>query len=174
MSVVAPKLQLPIDPYDVNGYKFGQSIRSKVILIARHLGDDILANPGTEVRAIGDGTVVWSEMRVGSQQKKNWGGIVIIEHEHKTTGALFYSVYGHLDALAMKQGDAAHIGDLVGAVAKGSTPQNGYWELAHLHFGIYTGSWNNVVLPGWLRPFAGRTKLSWWQDPKPFVEGYNS
>lgn len=167
------QLQLPISSYAVTGYRFGQRIRSRMILIARHLGDDILAEPGTEIRCIGDGKVVWSEMRLGSQQKRNWGGIVIVEHEHKENGLVFYSVYGHLYNLAVKESDQVRMGDLIGAVAPGLSPENGCWKLAHLHFSIYTGPWSGVVLPGWLRPFEGRTKLSWWQDPKPFVDSYN-
>ncbi len=173
MGVKTAQLKLPIVPYSVTGYKFGQRIRSRMILIARHLGDDILAQPGTEVVCAGDGRVVWAEIRPGSEQKKNWGGIVIIEHTHKDTGALFYSVYGHLYNLAVQDGAEVRMGDKVGEVAPGASPENGFWKLAHLHFGMYTGPWSNMVLPGWLRPFEGRTKLSWWQDPKPFVESYS-
>ena len=173
MGVKTEQLQLPISPYQVTGYAFGQRIRSRMILIARHLGDDILAQPGTVVACAGDGKVVWAEMRLGSEQKKNWGGIVIVEHEHKDTGTLFYSVYGHLHNLAVQDGDEIHLGDKVGEVAPGASPENGFWKLAHLHFGIYTGPWSGMVLPGWLRPFEGRTKFSWWQDPKPFVESYS-
>ncbi|HSX25321.1 MAG TPA: M23 family metallopeptidase [Candidatus Andersenbacteria bacterium] len=172
MSIVAQKLEFPIQPYEVTGYRFGQRVRSRMILIARHLGDDILADPGTEVHVIGDGIVVWSEVRLGTPQKRNWGGIVIIEHLHVTTGAKFYSVYGHLEHLAIHVGEEVKLGDRIGLVAKGASPENGFWKLSHLHFGIYTGPWTGKVLPGWLRPFEGRTRFSWWQDPKKFVEGY--
>ena len=172
MSISTPTIQAPIEPYAVTGYRFGQRIPSRLILIARHLGDDILADPGTKVHATGNGVVVWSEMRLGTVEKRNWGGIVIIKHMHPVTGAVFYSVYGHLDQLAIHSGDQVSMGDLVGVVAHGASPENGYWKRPHLHFGIYTGPWSNKVLPGWLRPFEGRTKFSWWTNPKLFLETY--
>ncbi len=173
MSIPTPALQWPIQPYEITGYKFGQRVRSRKILWARHLGDDILADASTSVACIGDGTVVWSEMRLGSAQKKNWGGVVIIEHANPHSGLVFYSVYGHLTGLAMKEEQIVGAGDSVGVVAEGNTPENGYWKLPHLHFGIYTGPWSHNVLPGYARPFEARTKFAWWQNPKPFIEAYS-
>ncbi len=172
MSNSAEKLILPIEPYTVDGYTFGQRVRSRKILWARHLGDDILASAGTPVVCIGDGKVVWSEVRDGTKEKRNWGGVVIVEHVNSATGLLFYSVYGHVTDLAVKQGEDIKIGAAIGVVAAGNTPENGYWQLAHLHFGIYTGPWMHKVLPGYARPFEGRTKFSWWQDPKQFIDSY--
>jgi hypothetical protein len=71
--VSTEKLQLPISPYEVTGYKFGQLVRSRKILFARHLGDDILADPGTPVVCVGDGRVMWSEMRLGTKEKTKLG-----------------------------------------------------------------------------------------------------
>lgn len=172
MSTSASSLALPIEPYEVNGYTFGQRVRSRKILWARHLGDDIVAEEGTEVVCVGDGNVVWSEVRGGTKEKRNWGGVVIVEHVNPGTGLFFYSVYGHLKDLAVKHGSHIHQGDKIGVVAGGNTPENGYWKLAHLHFGIYIGPWTHQVLPGYARPFEGRTKFSWWKDPKPFIESY--
>lgn len=166
-------LQLPITPYEVGGYTFGQCVRSRKILWARHLGDDILAAPGTPVTSIGSGKVVWSEMRLGSSTKRNWGGLVVVEHTSPATGLLFYSVYGHIANLAVQQGASVTLGQRLGEIAEGSTPENGFWKLPHLHFGIYTGPWTGKVLPGYVRPFEGRTKFSWWQNPKPFIESYS-
>lgn len=168
----ADSLQLPISPYEVGGYTFGQRVRSRKILTARHLGDDILAPEGTKVTCIGTGVVVWSEMRPGTAEKHNWGGVVIVEHVHSMTGMLFYSVYGHISGITVRVGDVVEKGKLLGTVAAGNTPENGYWKLAHLHFGIYAGPWMKKVLPGYARPFEGRTKFRWWQDPRPFIEQY--
>jgi murein DD-endopeptidase MepM/ murein hydrolase activator NlpD len=142
-------------------------------LWARHLGDDIIAEPETEVRCIGDGKVVWSEMRLGTELKKNWGGVVIVEHVNPNTGLLFYSVYGHLMSLNMQESSEVRVGDLVGVIAPGDSPENGYWKLPHLHFGIYTGPWTHQVLPGYARPFEGRTRFAWWQNPVPFIKEYS-
>lgn len=173
MSESAGALRLPIEPYEVTGYAFGQRVRSRKILWARHLGDDILAEPGTKVVCIGDGKVVWSEMRLGTNEKRNWGGVVIVEHMNSKTGLVFYSVYGHITNLAVSQGTQVGIGDHIGDVAAGNAPENGWWKLPHLHFGIYTGPWMQKVLPGYARPFEGRTKFSWWESPKVFIEAFN-
>lgn len=173
MSDGVAALRLPIEPYEVTGYKFGQRVRSRKILWARHLGDDILADAGTKVICIADGKVVWSEMRLGTAAHRNWGGVVIVEHNDMRTGLPFYSIYGHIGNLAVVQGMMIAAGDSVGDVAGGNTPENGYWKLPHLHFGIYSGPWAERILPGYARPFEGRTKFSWWQNPKPFIETYN-
>jgi murein DD-endopeptidase MepM/ murein hydrolase activator NlpD len=167
------RLSFPIEPYDVGGYTFGRRVRSRIILWARHLGDDILADPGTPIHAIGAGKVVWSEMRAGEKGKPNWGGIMIIGHMHRTTGTPFYSLYGHMTALSVQVGDMVEGGQRLGEIAGGRTPENGWWKLPHLHFGIYAGPWTGQVLPGYTRPFEGRTQFKWWRDPKPFIEAYN-
>ncbi len=170
----AEALVLPITPYEITGYPFGKRVRSRKILWARHLGDDILAAEGTTVVCIGNGTVVWSEVRKGSKERHNWGGIVVVEHVNSSTGLFFYSIYGHIKDIAVKQHASVSMGDTIGVVAAGDTPENGYWKLAHLHFGIYTGPWNKNVLPGYARPFEGRTKYRWWQNPKPFITSYTT
>lgn len=171
---MALNIQLPITPYEVTGYGFGARVRSRGIFIARHLGHDILAAPGTSVRCMMQGNVVWSEMRLGSEQKKNWGGVVIVEHIHPMNSSRFYSVYGHIKNLAVQVGEVVQAGQLLGEVAEGLTPENGYWKLAHLHFGVYVGPWTGLVLPGWARPFERRTRVSWWKNPQEFIASLQS
>lgn len=166
-------LQLPIDRYQVNGYTFGQRVRSRIILFARHLGDDVVCDAGTPVIAAGDGIVVASETRPGSQEKRNWGGLLVIGHRHKITGELFFTLYGHMRNLTKKIDERVMAGQELGIVALGHTPENGYWKLAHLHFGVYTGPWTGATLPGYARPFEGRTKFTWWADPRPYILKYN-
>jgi murein DD-endopeptidase MepM/ murein hydrolase activator NlpD len=118
--------------------------------------------------------VVWSEMRLAERGGHNWGGLVIVEHTNPTTGLVFYSVYGHITNLRVSQGTNISHASVVGEVAPGGTPENGNWKLPHLHFAIYTGPWTGKVLPGYARPFEGRTKVSWWENPKPFIDSYPS
>lgn len=141
---------------------------------ARHLGDDILADAGTPVVASGPGTVVWSEVRPGWPGKPNWGGIVVIGHTHKDTKEAFYTLYGHMTKLHVRVGDVVEGGRLIGEVAAGHTSDNGWWKLSHLHFAVYIGPWSEHVLPGYTRPFEGRTKYKWWRDPREFIREYNS
>lgn len=169
-----PQLQSPLEPYQVGGYRFGQRVRSRLILWARHLGEDVVVAAGTPVNVIGDGEVVWAETRPGTPQRRNWGGVAVVGHTDKRDGSLFYSVYGHITDLAVKIGERVTAGQTVGTVAAGSTPENGFWKIVHLHFAIYAGPWQNDILPGYARPFAGRTRFSWWREPHAFIAAYNS
>lgn len=170
---VANSLQFPVTPYKVAGHTFGKRVRSRIILWARHLGDDVLLDPGTPVHAIADGYVVWSEVRPGSAQTPNWGGIVVVGHRHKDTGEAFYSLYGHIKDIAVKVGQTIQAGDTIGVVAEGKTPENGWWKIPHVHFGLYAGPWTGKVLPGYKRPFEGRTKINWWRNPRQFIKEYD-
>ncbi len=171
---VPDRLTFPIESYSVEGYPFGARVRSRFILWARHLGDDILADPGTPVVSIGQGHVVWSEIRPGAEKKRNWGGVVIVGHMNKHDQTPFFSVYGHMKDLTVKVGDTVQAGTTLGVVAAGLTPENGWWKLPHLHFGIYVGPWTNQVLAGYARPFEGRTRFRWWKSPQAFIDTYNT
>lgn len=173
MNGMTTSLQYPVIPYVVKGYRFGQRVRSRIILWARHLGDDVILEPGTAIVAIGDGRVVWSEMRMGSKQRRNWGGIVVVKHVKADGEEPFYSLYGHMKDLKVKVGDEVISGQTLGVVAEGTTPENGWWKIPHLHFSIYMGPWMEMVLPGYKRFFDDRTRFSWWRDPRTFIEDYN-
>ena len=174
-------LVFPIEPYELKDgyYRFGTKVRSRKVLWARHLGDDIILPAGTEVKAIGEGEVVWAEVREGSAEKRNWGGLVVLAHQHKksqgpmTNDQTFFSVYGHMKNLQVKKGQLVVGGQKLGEIAGALTAENGWWETPHLHFGIYTGPWEGRILPGYKRPGDGRGKFKWWRDPKPFIETYN-
>lgn len=186
------QLQLPVTPYTTGEFRqFGERIRRHLILWATHLGDDVAAAAGMTVQAIGEGKVVWCEMRLGSEAKRDWGGVVIIRHDrggrNKEAGmketsaeATFYSIYGHITDLEVVRGQKVERGQQLGVVAPALTPENGWWRRAHLHFAIYTGPWKEQILPGyarpddWLRPGATRrTRLAWWHDPRQFIATYN-
>jgi murein DD-endopeptidase MepM/ murein hydrolase activator NlpD len=166
------KLIWPVEPYNVSGYEFGSKVGRWFGLRATHLGDDVVVSAGTVIKSIGEGKVVWSEIRPGSEEKRNWGGIVVIAHEYEEI--VFYSVYGHLRDLGVSVGDRVVIGQQLGVVAEGLTSENGWWKIPHLHFAIYTGSWNEEILPGYFRIWERRTKKKWWKNPKEFIENYNN
>ncbi len=170
---VPDKLVLPVAPYEVTGYSFKQRVWRRLFLWATHLGDDIEAAAGTKVVAVGAGEVVWAEMRAGSVQQPNWGGVVVIGHMHRVSGEPFFSVYGHLCDVAVRVGDHVEGGYELGLVAEGLTPENGWWQRAHLHFAIYVGPWTGEILPGYKRLEEWRTRVGWWREPKQFIEEYN-
>lgn len=167
------QLQLPISPYKIEGYHFGQRLRRRIVLWATHLGDDLVASAGTPVSAIGEGTVVWSEVRPGSPEKRNWGGIIVVGHTHRANQPPFFSVYGHLHHLRVRIGDTVSAQQIIGEVAPPLTPENGWWKTPHLHFAIYVGPWRGDILPGYKRPEEWRTKVAWWRDPQEFITEYN-
>lgn len=86
----------------------------------RHLGLDIAAPAGTEVKAANRGKVVLSRSLILT------GNTVMIDH-----GEGIFSVYHHLLNLSVKKGDIAERGQKVGEV--GST---GFSTGPHLHFMI--------------------------------------
>ncbi len=167
------RLFLPVSPYGIGGYSFGQRIRRRFLLSATHLGEDIKADGGTAVAAIGDGVVVCAETRPGAPDHKNWGGLVIIGHQRRRTRRNFYSVYGHLRNLAVRQGERVNSGQLIGVVAEELTAANGWWKIPHLHFAIYSGPWRGQIMPGFKRTENMRMRLSWWHAPGKFIEDYN-
>lgn len=171
---VPERLFYPLEPYRVGGYRFGERVRSRLILWARHLGDDIVVEAGTVVKAIGEGEVVWAEIRPGSAQRRNWGGVVIIGHADRRGGAAFYSVYGHITDMTVKAGERVIGGQAVGQVAAGLTPENGFWKIPHLHFAVYAGLWQGKILPGYSRFWERRTRFKWWKEPAAFIAAYNS
>jgi len=122
----ALKLLLPLEPYTLapDVYHFGTRVRSRVILSARHLGDDLVVPPGTPVRAIAEGEVVWAGVRAGSEEARNWGGLIVVKHDYPKTQT-FYSVYGHIKDLTVKVEDHVAAGQQLGVVADGLTPENG-------------------------------------------------
>lgn len=95
----------------------------------RHLGVDFNnLTPGDKVASITDGKVVLS--CVDKSPRNGWGGRTIIKG---TDG--YYHLYGHMDHLERKVGDAVQIGDIIGDV--GSHDTNGGW-FVHIHYQTFT------------------------------------
>lgn len=167
------RLRFPLASYTVTGRKFLEDAVLGGQPWGRHLGEDILAEAGTPVVAIGDGDVVYAALHAGWLRRRgNWGHIVILGHIHAADGRPFYSVYGHLGAFRVVVGGRVSGGDLLGTVGAGGTRANGYWPEAHLHFAIYRGAWGGSVLPGYFREGEERTTLADWLKPSAFVPTY--
>ncbi|MFZ5364658.1 MAG: M23 family metallopeptidase [Patescibacteria group bacterium] len=166
-----PKLILPLEKYKVNSYKFGQKCTYDKVYWGIHLGEDINIKAGTAVKSIGRGKVVYSALHPGSKEKGNWGNIIIIAHKNPKTKKAFYSLCAHLQNRLVKKGDRVKAGQKIGTVGKASTPQNGWWKEAHLHFAIYMGPWTGKVLPGYWKK-GSKTKLSHWKTGSKFVKVY--
>lgn len=176
MSYPQPeRLVLPLEGYAVTGRAFGEEAVISGRPRGLHLGEDVLADPGTPVRAVGDGVVVYAALRAGRFWRRgSWGNVVILGHTHAADGRPFYSVYGHLGERYCVQGNRVACGEAIGAVGAGRTRANGWWPEPHLHFAIYRGPWEGRALPGYYREEDGRTKLEDWVPPAQFVREYRS
>jgi murein DD-endopeptidase MepM/ murein hydrolase activator NlpD len=95
-----------------------------------HSGIDMKANSGTAVKAAMDGTVsVVSNSRV-------YGNFIIMSHDNG-----YQTLYAHLSAFSVKQGDKLIQGKKIGEV--GNT---GLSTGPHLHFGVFkNGKWVNPL-----------------------------
>lgn len=167
-----PKLIFPLKNYQVNSYKFKQDCTYNKVKWGIHLGEDINIPAGTKVKSIGRGRVVYSKLHPGTEEKGNWGNIIIIAHKHPKTKKVFFSLYGHLQKRLARKGRRVKLGQPIGTIGKTNTPQNGWWKKEHLHFAIYTGSWKGKILPGYWTKNSKRTKLKYWQKPSEFIKNY--
>lgn len=132
-----------------------------------HIGVDFLAKRDT-VYACEGGRVVYSDNRAGSENKANYGNVVIIDH---TPGAgedqrHIYSLYAHLDSISTSTGEEVEKGSAIGI--SGNTGTKQYYEGErkgipkarqrgyHLHFEIidspksfdFSGGWPGDLRPG--------------------------
>jgi secreted peptidase, family M23 len=88
----------------------------------RHYGVDITAPEGTPVRAITNGTIIFSEWSAQT------GFVIVIEHPNN-----FISVYKHNASLVKKQGDKVSPGEVVAKVGNTGELSTG----THLHFELW-------------------------------------
>ncbi|MHC9543795.1 MAG: M23 family metallopeptidase [Vulcanimicrobiota bacterium] len=87
-----------------------------------HPGVDISVPIGTPVRAVGDGTIIFAQWRLG------WGNLIVIEHEVPDEG-IVYSCYAHLSKIAKVCGKVVK-GQRIGYTGDSGAPY------PHLHFQI--------------------------------------
>ena len=167
-----PKIGFPINSYKVNSYKFREECNYKGVYWGIHLGEDIKRPAGTEIRSIGRGKVVYSALHPKSETRANWGNIIIIAHKNPHSKTPFFSLYAHLGKRLTEKGEIVQQGNAIGFIGKANSTENGWWDEEHLHFGIYTGPWQNKVLPGYWKKGSKRTKLSYWKEPKAFIQNY--
>ena len=114
-----PKFILPLKVKYVISAPFGEK-RVTESGEVRHLGTDFAATRGSDVFAIASGTVKSASKGV------LYGNTVVVDH-----GERVYSLYLHMDSMAVKEGDKISQGQKVGTL--GST---GYSTAAHLHLSL--------------------------------------
>lgn len=90
----------------------------------KHFAIDVVAKTGTPVKAVADGTVIFSEWTAET------GYVLIIEHTND-----FISVYKHNGTILKEQGDFVKSGEVISNVGSTGELTTG----PHLHFEL----WNN-------------------------------
>ncbi len=123
------RIALPGDPHDrlspVARRAFRPPVRGRVASGfggrkgGRHLGVDILASDGTEVRASEYGLVLYA-----GNGLRGYGNVIVLDHGEGVT-----TLYGHLKEFRVKSGDAVAAGQVIGAVGR-----TGNATTSHLHF----------------------------------------
>ena len=95
----------------------------------------IRANPGSEVKSIASGRIVFADWMRG------FGNLIIVDH-----GGSYLSIYGNNDALLKQVGDTVKGGDTIASVGNsGGNPESGlYFELRHQGRPLDPMKWVNI------------------------------
>lgn len=110
-------------PWPVEGKvaeKFGKQRDPKFATVTNHNGLKITARPGTPVRTVFQGTVLFS------QWFKGYGNLIIIDH-----GNHVFTLYGNLKSPAAGAGERIAAGQAIAAVGEGEDGGSG-----HLYFEV--------------------------------------
>lgn len=160
-KVIVTEFRSPLGDqgWTVNSYAFGEVCSYETAdgskkNWGKHLGEDCNVKPGTPVHPIAPGKVSYVGEHLGqNKDKRNWGGIVILGHWISETEAV-YSLYGHLDIRdGLEKGQMVTPETKLGTVAAALTPENGWWEDAHLHLQVCLDP-DDVYRGGVLRGYA--------------------
>lgn len=111
-------------PWPVEGavveVAFGKVVNARFNTVTHQNGLDLRIHEGAEVKAVGKGQVAFAGWFRG------YGNLVIVDH-----GDGFHTLYAHLAAAAVKEGEAVEQGQLVGLVG-----DTGSLKGAYLYFEI--------------------------------------
>ncbi len=158
---VADGFDYPVGKPDAHGY-----YKARGFVQGGHLGEDWDCNAGGDhdlgdpVYCIGNGTVVFAaDVFLG------WGNVVIVRHGYYENGQLVCvdSLYGHLNEIKVKPGDAVTRGQEIGTIgtAHGMYP-------AHLHFEIRKNLTIGMNRSAFAPDFAN------YYDPTKFIDQHRT
>jgi murein DD-endopeptidase MepM/ murein hydrolase activator NlpD len=127
-----------------------------------HHGVDMPNPIGEPVRAAGSGVIVWAaDGRQGEtaifQNSPSYGNVIVIEHDFGYQGKKLWTLYAHLSAAFVRQGDVVAAGQVIGQVGGTGNVTN-----PHLHFEVrlgaadsdnrYANTYNPIL---WMVPYVG-------------------
>lgn len=122
-----------------------------------HHGIDIPNPIGEQVLAAAGGTVFYSGIVTqddeyeGMELYASYGNFIVIEHDFTVNGQSMYTLYAHLTARLVEQGERVEIRDVIGLV--GNT---GIVTGPHVHFEVRYGEnsyWNTRNPLLWIAPY---------------------
>lgn len=102
------------------------NVTQKFDAIEKHYAVDVVAKKDTPVKAVADGTVIFSEWTAET------GYVLMVQHTNK-----FISVYKHNESLLKEQGDFVKSGEAIATV--GSTGE--HTTGPHLHFELWNSGY---------------------------------
>jgi murein DD-endopeptidase MepM/ murein hydrolase activator NlpD len=129
-----------------------------------HHGMDLVNPTGTPVQAAADGVVVFAGRDAGTRFGPKtipdfYGNLVLIKLAPSTYhGQDVYNLYGHLDSIAVRDGQTVKQGDLLGKVGMTGTADG-----PHLHFEVRVGgtTYSDSRNPAlWLHSLPGTGSLA--------------
>ncbi len=145
----------PVDSNATNAallsYTFGSDGPQQESPWRVHHGIDMPNPIGQTVRAAGVGTIIWAGP--GFQDSPSYGNVVQIQHDFGYNGEPLYTLYAHLSAVLVTQGQRINLGDPIGLV--GNT---GRVSGPHVHFEVrvgenrYRDTYNPLL---WMVPYVG-------------------
>ena len=123
-----------------------------------HHGIDMPNPVGETVRSAGSGSVIWAAdgLRVlggAFQNSPSYGNVVLVEHDFGYHNQPLFTLYAHLSATLVQQGDVVQAGDVIGLVG-----ETGRVSGPHVHFEVrlgenhYRSTYNPVL---WMVPYVG-------------------
>ena len=132
-------LYRPLDSSQTNAgleyYPFGSDGAADEFRI--HHGIDIPNPTGTEILATGDGTVIWAAEGLETEFEfiGCYANVIVIEHDSGYRGEKLYTLYAHLFAILVHEGQRVRAGDSIAL-----TGTTGCSTGPHLHFEVRVGS----------------------------------
>ncbi len=146
----------PVDSDGVNyglfSYPYGSDGPAQESPWRIHHGIDMDNPIGQTVRAAGPGTVVWAG--AGFENSPSYGNVIEIRHDFGYNGLPLYTLYAHLSAFLVSEGQVVNTGDPIGLVG-----DTGRVSGPHVHFEVrmgtkitYGSSYNPVL---WMVPYVG-------------------
>jgi murein DD-endopeptidase MepM/ murein hydrolase activator NlpD len=117
-------------PWPVEDYRYGGAFFEDIV----HSGMDIKIPIGTPVIASGPGKVIWAGYGLFSGKydpEDPYGKAVMIRHDFGYKGQRLYTVYAHLDQVAVEQDQYVESGEFLGLSGK-----TGKTSGPHLHFEV--------------------------------------